>query len=154
MKLTTFTEALDGCCLKSDQTKSYQTKPNHTIPYQTNCKSSLKQPKQVGSWWLFLRRIKINFSPHIPLFYKCPKVSYFLSLSCEVSSFEFTFLLKFLLSIKAEKVTFYSLNSWWILSWCLDAVWIIFKYYRILMRHFFQLLIDLKVWGEIHPSAY
>ena len=40
----------------SNQTKPYHTKPYHTKPihtklYQTNYKSSIKQPKQVGSWW-------------------------------------------------------------------------------------------------------
>ena len=40
----TFTEASDGCCLKSDQTI-----PIQTIANQTNSKSSLKQQKQVGS---------------------------------------------------------------------------------------------------------
>ena len=38
-----FTVASEGCCLKPDQTKSYQTLPN-----QTNFKSSLNQSKQVG----------------------------------------------------------------------------------------------------------
>ena len=106
-----------------------------------------KQPKQVGSWWIFHRRIKINFSPRTLFFIYVLKFHIFLTRSCEISSFEFTFLLKFLLSIKAEKVTFYSLNSWWILSWCLDAVWIIFKYYRILMRHFFNYWLIWK-YGE------
>ena len=30
-----FTVALDGCCLKPDQTIPYQTKPNQTKPNQT-----------------------------------------------------------------------------------------------------------------------
>jgi len=39
----------------SNHTIPYQTIPNQNIPNWTNCKSSLKQPKQVGSWWKFHR---------------------------------------------------------------------------------------------------
>ena len=39
----------------SNHTIPNQTIPNQNIPNWTNCKSSLKQPKQVGSWWKFHR---------------------------------------------------------------------------------------------------
>ena len=47
-----------------------QTRPNHTIPYQTlpiqtNCISSLKKPKQIRSWWKFHRSFRLMFSQTI-----------------------------------------------------------------------------------------
>ena len=43
-----------------------QTLPNQTIPNQTNFKSSLKQPKQVGSWWNFQRAFRWRLSQTKP----------------------------------------------------------------------------------------